>query len=183
MKAVHQLRCRTSSLSNQTTCSDIGFSLRKCITRTRKECPGMNLFHSSILLLRNIKCKVQTCEPYWTWLMTISENLSIGQWTSWSGCSETCIRDYRVLPYKRRTRACKPYCNITSGGVEEQPCIDLPKCKKGISINHFMHWAIFLLSWCNLMFFHHYTSMPYSFCKTYRQYNVTWWHSSERRWL
>ena len=40
VKAVHQLRCRTSSLNNRTICSDIGFSLRKCITGTRKECSG-----------------------------------------------------------------------------------------------------------------------------------------------
>ena len=42
VKAVHQLRCMTSSLNNQTICSDISLSLKKCITGTRKEYPGMN---------------------------------------------------------------------------------------------------------------------------------------------
>ena len=54
-------------------------------------------------------------------------NFSFGEWTSWTDCSKTCIDDYQMLPYKRKTRTCSPHCDIKYG-VEEQPCVDLPKC-------------------------------------------------------
>ena len=55
VKAVHQLRCRTSSLKNQTICSDIGFSLRGCTTGTRKECPGMHFISFGHIATLNVK--------------------------------------------------------------------------------------------------------------------------------
>ena len=56
-----------------------------------------------------------------------------GEWTEWSDCSKTCIDNYEMLPHKRRTRTCHPYCDRVYA-VEEQACIELPKCIQGGAI-------------------------------------------------
>ena len=65
----------------------------------------------------------------------ILDAFSFGEWTSWTDCSKTCIDDHKVLPYRRRTRTCNPYCDIEYG-VEQQPCVDLPACSTSIKIHY-----------------------------------------------
>ena len=57
-------------------------------------------------------------------------NTKFTEWTSWSECSRTCIKDYENLPYKRRSRTCHPYCKKHIG-TEEEACVDLPMCNNG----------------------------------------------------
>ena len=57
-------------------------------------------------------------------------NTKFSEWTSWSECSRTCIKDYENLPYKRRSRTCHPYCKKHIG-TEEEACVDLPMCNNG----------------------------------------------------